>query len=104
MFGGRIKFSSWLAGCALIGRSTTCEKKNWKDAALLAIIAKNEVLSKGSAGRNLIENGATDGEIREEERMLNEELAKQEKISNSKPPQTRLQALFDGFRNPEKYK
>jgi len=70
-----MKFSSWLALGALVGRETCAGDRNWKDAVLAAIIAKNEVLSRDGIVRKLVEQGATDGEIRELNEMLDRELA-----------------------------
>lgn len=74
-----MKFSSWLALGALIGRETCEGDRNWKDAVLAAIIAKNEVLDRDGIVRNLVENGATNGEIQELHEMLDREIDKQQR-------------------------
>lgn len=77
-----MKFSSWLAVGALIGREL-CPgkgKRNWKDAVLAAIIAKNELVDKDGEVRKRIEQGTSDSDIKEMEETLAREIAKQEKI------------------------
>jgi len=59
----KVKTSTWIAGAALFGRSMVKGKRNWKDAALAAVIVKNEVLDKDGHVRKLIEKGSTDGEM-----------------------------------------
>ena len=75
-----MKFSSWLALGALIGRETCAGDRNWKDGVLAAIIAKNEVLDRDGVVRKLAEQGVTDGEINELNGMLDQELSKQQNV------------------------
>jgi hypothetical protein len=91
-----MKFSSWLALSGLAGRHLSPCKKGWKDAALAAIVVKNEILGKDGVVRKYVENGATDGEIAETQQALDDELAKQK--ANSQPPQNRRQAFWGGFK------
>lgn len=82
-----MKFSSWLAMSAIIGRELCKGPRNWKDAALWAIIAKNELIDKEGAARKMIKQGTTDRETDELNRMLEEELAKQQ-IRHERRPKT----------------
>ena len=73
-----MKLSTWMAIGALIGRETCAGKRGWKDAALAAIITKNEVLDKDGMIRKLIDQGTSDSEIRELQEMLNKEMEKRQ--------------------------
>lgn len=65
-----MKFSTWLALGAIIGREIVPGERNWKDKVLWAIVAKNEALDKDGIVRKLVTQGATDGEIAELKQML----------------------------------
>ena len=73
-----MKFSSWLAASAIIGRELCKGPRNWKDAFLWSIIAKNELLDKEGEVRKMIEQGSTDRETEELRATLENELAKQQ--------------------------
>jgi hypothetical protein len=71
-----VKFSSqlilaWMFGRRM-GRIDTSKpyQYDWKDAILAGILAKNEALDKDGSIRKMVENGATDSEIREREAEL----------------------------------
>ena len=79
-----MKFSSWLAIGALVGRELCPGDRNWKDAILAAVIAKNEVVDKDGIARKMIEQGASDGEIEELHEMLDRELDRQKQSAPKK--------------------
>jgi len=100
-----MKLSSWMALGALIGRELIPGKhtRNWKDAVLAAIIAKNEVLDKDGIVRKMAEQGASDGEITELQEALDHELGKRnggiftKKVNEIKSKRGFIGAFVRGF-------
>ena len=73
-----MKLSSWMALGAIIGRETCPGKRGWKDAALAAILTKNEIFDKDGVIRKLIDQGTSDSEIQEIQEMLDKEMEKRQ--------------------------
>lgn len=103
-----MKFSSWLALGALFGRETCKGKRNWKDAALAAIIVNNEVLDKDGVVRKKIEQGTSDSEIQEDQDNLDREMGRRqarkpsivsEKLDEIEEKRGFLGAFVRGFRS-----
>jgi hypothetical protein len=77
-----MRLSSWLALGALVGRETCSGERNWKDAILAAVIAKNEILDKDGIARKLIKSGASEGEIEELNQMLSSAMLENKQIQS----------------------
>lgn len=90
-----MKFSTLLALSALVGRELVDGPRNWKDAALAAFIAKNEVADKDGAVRKLISNGVSDGEVNELNAVLEKEMEKQRIADQMKQESAIQEAEYD---------
>lgn len=70
-----MRLSSWLAMGALIGRELAPGERNWKDAVLAAILAKNEIVDKDGLVRKMAA-GHSEEDIQELKEALEKELDK----------------------------